>query len=182
MFNFARYFVAVFVVILVQSCNSKPTLQTYFVDHQEQPNFLAVDLPKSLLKLDESTFTNTQKEAYKSIQKLNVLMFKKDSTATKTIADELAKVRDILDDEKYEELMRGGNDTDGRFLIKVVGKDDEVDEFVLVGSSNEMGFAVVRVLGKNMDPSKLMSLGSVLPTADFDGSALAPFKTFFNME
>jgi hypothetical protein len=57
---------------------------------------------------------------------------------------ELAKVQAILDDPKYEELMRGGNSTDGRFVVKFFGEVDNVDELILFGNANDKGFVVAR--------------------------------------
>jgi len=52
--------------LLLVSCNSEPSLQRYFVDHQELPNFMSQDVPISMLKVDEASFTAAQQEAYKS--------------------------------------------------------------------------------------------------------------------
>src|SRR5690606_34040534 len=92
---------------------------------------------------------------------------------------ELAKVKTILEDRKYQELMRGGNATDGKFIIKYVGEDDDIDEFILFGNANHMGFAVVRILGDDMDPNKLMQLSSVLEKITFDNVQVNQVMDFF---
>ena len=66
-------FSTLIITILFTSCNSKSTLQKYYVDNQENRNFIAIDIPTSALKLDESTLTDKQKKAYRSIGKLNFL-------------------------------------------------------------------------------------------------------------
>jgi hypothetical protein len=88
-------------------------------------------------------------------------------------------VKLILDDKKYEELMRGGNSSDGKFIVKYLGEDDDIDEFILFGNSNTMGFAVVRILGDDMDPNKLMKLSSVLEKSNVDNAQLTQFMDFF---
>ena len=171
--------VLVVLVATIFSCNQNPSLQTYFVDNQEKPNFLSLDVPVSMLNIDETKLTEDQKEAYNSVQKLNMLAYRKDSVATADYKDELSKVKAILDDDKYEELMRGGNSTDGKFMVKYVGEDDDIDEFILFGSSNDMGFAVVRILGDDMDPQKLMTLSSVLDQSNIDDGQLKEMIDFF---
>ncbi len=167
------------LVATLFSCDQNPSLQTYFVDNQEKLNFLSVDVPVSMLKIDETKLTDDQREAYRSVQKLNMLAYKKDSINTNDFKAELAKVKIILDDKKYGELMRGGNSQDGKFIVKYLGEDDDIDEFILFGSSNDMGFAVVRILGDDMDPSKLAQLSSVLQQSDFDDSQLNQVMDFF---
>lgn len=171
--------VLVVLVATIFSCNQNPSLQTYFVDNQEKPNFLSLDVPVSMLNIDQTKLTEDQKEAYNSVQKLNMLAYRKDSVATADYKDELSKVKAILDDDKYEELMRGGNSTDGKFMVKYVGEDDDIDEFILFGSSNDMGFAVVRILGDDMDPQKLMTLSSVLDQSNIDDGQLKEMIDFF---
>ncbi|MEZ4802495.1 MAG: DUF4252 domain-containing protein [Gelidibacter sp.] len=171
--------VIVFLVATLLSCNQNPSLQTYFVDNQEQPNFLSIDVPVSMLKIDETKLTDEQMEAYHSVQKLNMLAYKKDSVNSTDYKAELAKVKTILDDSKYQELMRGGNSTDGKFIIKYLGEDDDIDEFILFGSANDMGFAVVRVLGDDMDPNKLMKLSSVIEAGNVDNAQINQFINFF---
>ena len=171
--------VMVVLVATLLSCDQNLSLQTYFVDNQEKQNFLSVDLPVSMLKIDESKLTDDQKDAYNSVHKLNMLAFKIDSTDQVHYKSELSKVKSILDDPKYVELMRGGNTTEGKFIIKYVGEDDDIDEFILFGSANTMGFALVRILGDNMDPNKLMKLSSVLETGNIDDSQVNQIMDFF---
>lgn len=167
------------LVATLHSCNQNASLQTYFVDNQEQPNFLSIDAPVSMLNIDQSKLTEDQKQAYNSVQKLNMLAYKKDSINNSDYNAELAKITTILKDKKYVELMRGGNSVDGKFTVKYIGADDDIDEFIVFGSANNMGFAVVRVLGDNMDPNKLMTLTSVLDKSNISDSQLNQFADFF---
>lgn len=171
--------VMVILVATLSSCDQNPSLQTYFVDNQEKNNFLSIDIPVSMLKIDETKLTEEQKEAYNSVQKLNMLAYKTDSLDQKDFKAELEKVQTILQDKKYEELIRGGNAKDGRFIVKYLGEEDDIDEFILFGSSNEMGFAVVRILGNDMDPSKIMKLSSVLNQSNVDDSQVKQVMEFF---
>ncbi len=168
-----------FVVATLYSCNQGPSLQTYFVDNQERPNFLSIDVPLSMFKIDENQLTDDQKEAYRSVQKLNMLAYKIDSVNPANYKAELNKIKTILNDKKYQELMRGGNSSDGKFVIKYLGDDDDIDEFILFGNANEMGFAVVRILGDDMDANKLMKLSSVLEKGDIENGQVKQMMDFF---
>lgn len=169
----------ILLVATLHSCNQGETLQRYYVDHQEQPNFLSIDVPLSMLNLDKEQLTEDQKDAYKSIQKLNMLAFKVTAENTSEYEVEMGKVKTILDDSKYEELMRGGNPEDGTFVIKTLGKDDDIEEFILFGNMDNKGFAIVRILGNEMNPNKIMSLTSALDKANIDDSQLSKFTEFF---
>ena len=174
-----KLIVMLFLVVAYTSCNQEPTLQTYFVDSEPKTGFFSVDAPVSLLNLEEVKLTREQEEAYESIDKLNVLAYRIDATNTEEYDLELAKVKTILKNPKYEELMRGGNSTDGRFMVKFIGEVDNVDELILFGNAKYKGFIVARVLGDNMNAGKLMSLQSVLRDMDFENANLKGITDFF---
>ncbi|WP_047547677.1 DUF4252 domain-containing protein [Psychroserpens sp. Hel_I_66] len=167
------------LVVTLQSCNQDLTLQTYYVDNELAPGFTSLDVPISMLKIDEESLTKEQLEAYESIEKLSVIAFVLDENNKEQMEIEYGKVKTILKDPKYEELMRGGNSTDGKFVIKCIGEGDNVDEFILFGNSNDTGFAVIRVLGDDMNFTKIAQLAKVLQDSDIDNSQLGKFSEFF---
>ena len=167
------------LVVILQSCNQGESLQRYYVDNQEQPNFLSIDVPVSMLNLDIAQLSQEQKDAYKSIQKLNMLAYKVKPGQKVEYETELAKVKSILNNSKYEELMRGGDSEVGQFSIRILGDEDDVEEFILFGNSDDKGFAVVRILGKDMNPNQIMTLYSALDKANIDESQLSQFTEFF---
>ncbi|MEO5789315.1 MAG: DUF4252 domain-containing protein [Gelidibacter sp.] len=169
----------ILLVATLHSCNQGVSLQRYYVDNQEQPNFLSIDVPVSMLNLDIAQLSQEQKDAYKSIQKLNMLAYKVKAGQEMDYETELAKVKTILNDPKYEELMRGGDSEVGQFSIRILGDEDDVEEFILFGNSDDKGFAVVRVLGKDMNPNQIMTLFSALDKANIDDSQLSQFTEFF---
>jgi|26BtaG_2_1085354.scaffolds.fasta_scaffold00314_11 hypothetical protein len=169
----------ILLVATLYSCDQGPSLQRYYVDNQEQPNFLSIDVPLSMLNLDKEQLTQDQKDAYKSIQKLNMLAYKVTPDNTMQYAEEMAKVKTILDNPKYEELMRGGNPEDGTFSIKILGDEDDVEEFILFGNIDNRGFAIVRILGNDMNPNKIMTLASALDKANISDAQLSQFTEFF---
>jgi len=169
----------IILVATLQSCNQDLSLQTYYVDSELAPGFTSLDVPTSMLNIEETELTEEQKEAYESIEKLSLLAFVKDESNQEDLDEELAKVTAILKDSKYEELMRGGNSTDGKFVVKCIGDGDNIDEFILFGNSNDGGFAVVRVLGDDMNFNKIMKLASVLEDGGFENSQLKEISNFF---
>lgn len=166
------------LVVAYTSCNQGPTLQTYFVDNQVKPGFLSVDAPIGLLNIEEVELTKEQEEAYKSIDKLNILAYRIDDSNKAEYELELANVKTILKNPKYEELMRGGNSVDGRFMVMFIGEVDNVDELILFGNANDKGFVVARVLGNDMNAGKIMSLQSVLKDMDFENANLKGITDF----
>ena len=172
----------ILVLILVTTlngCNQGPTLQGYYVDKELAPGFTSLDVPISMLKVDKADLNAEQLQAYESLEKLSLLAFVKSETNEADMSSEFSKIQQILKDPRYQELMRGGNSTDGKFEVKFVGEEDSVDEFIIVGSANDKGFAVVRVLGDDMNVAKIMSLSSVIENMDFDDSDLDQFTGFF---
>ncbi len=169
------------LVTTIVSCNQGPTLQTYFVDNELSPGFISGDVPASIINIEEiENLTDDQKEAYESINKLNILAYQINETNKEDYEVELKKVKEILKNEKYEELMRGGNTSDGKFVIKFIGESEtSIDELILFGNAKDKGFVVARVLGDDMNASKLMKLSGVLEQADLDNDQLESFKNFF---
>ena len=170
--------VMLLLVVAYTSCNQGPTLQTYYVDNQIKPGFLSVDAPIGLLNIEEVKLTKEQEEAYKSIDKLNILAYRIDNNNKAEYELELENIKTILKNPKYEELMRGGNSVDGRFKVMFIGEVDNVDELILFGNSDDKGFIVARVLGDDMNAGKIMSLQSVLKDMDFENANLKGIADF----
>ena len=171
----------VLIAIAFLSCSNGPTLQTYFVDNELKAGFTTFDVPASLVgeEIEKAKLTDQQKRAYKSVNKLNVLAFKTDDSNQDTYKTELEKVKLILKDTKYEELIRGGNSTDGKFVVKFLGDIENIDELIVMGNANNKGFMVARILGDDMNATDLMSLGNVLQNLKIDNSQLNDLTSFF---
>lgn len=167
------------LVATLTSCNQNPSLQVYFVDNELKPGFTTIDIPTSLLNIEVTNLTEEQKEAYRSIDKLNMLAFVVSEDNKAEYEVELKKVKEILNDPKYQELMRGGNTTDGKFSVKFIGEEDRIDELVIFGNANDKGFAIIRVLGDDMSANKVVKLYSALDTANIDESQISQFANFF---
>ena len=169
---------SLFTMFVMVSCNDKASLQRYFVDNQEAKDFLTQDIPISMLKIDESNFTKEQKEAYNSVTRLNFLGYKANETNAETLNAEIAKVKAILSDDKYIELMEF-SDKGNKIVVKYIGTDEDAEEVIVFGSSKEFGFGIARVLGNDMSPDKMATLVSVLQGANVDEGQLQDIMSFF---
>ncbi|EDP70187.1 hypothetical protein FBALC1_11657 [Flavobacteriales bacterium ALC-1] len=168
-----------FLVAAFTSCNQGPTLQTYYVDNELKPGFASFDVPTSFINVEDVDMTEEQREAYASVDKLNVLTYIEENTDDAEYKVELDKVKEILKNPKYEELARGGNPTDGKFVVKFLGDVESIDELIIFGSAKSKGFMIARILGDDMNAGKLMSLQSVLQNAKFEDTNLNGLTDFF---
>ncbi|TXG39350.1 DUF4252 domain-containing protein [Seonamhaeicola maritimus] len=168
----------VFTIAFLVSCGEGVSLQRYFVDNQETKNFITQDIPISMVEIDKSNFTEEQKEAYNSVKRLNFLGYKTSETDLETYNAELAKVKTILSDDKYNDLM-DVSDRGRKISVKYIGTDEEADEVIVFGSAKEMGFAVVRILGDDMNPEKMGVLLHSLQNANVDENQIQDIMNFF---
>ena len=166
---------ALLVLLTLIGCNSNPSLQKYFVENTDNKNFIALDVSPGILNLEKTKLTAEQNEALKSFDKMNILAFKSNDKNQAEFETERAKVKAILKDPKYQQLMSFGSGKDGA-SISYVGTDDNIEEFVVFANKKESGFAVVRVLGKNMNPNNIMTLMSVLKESKIDMEQLKPLQ------
>ncbi len=164
--------------LILMGCNDGASLQRYFVDNQESANFTSIDLPVSIVKLDESKLSDVQKEAYGSVKRLNFLGYRLDKSKEADFNTELTKVKAILKDKKYNDLIEF-NDRKAKVIVKYLGDDDAADEFIVFASSKEMGFGIVRVIGDNMSPEKMMTLADAMQNSDIDSSQFGGIMDFF---
>ena len=144
-----------------------------------KPGFTSIDIPTRLLNIEQTSLTEEQKDAYKSIDKLNMLAFVLSDNNKSEYEVELNKVKEILKNPKYQELMRAGNSTDGKFVIKYLGDEDSIDELIIFGNANEKGFAIIRVLGDDMSAQKVVKLYSAVDASNINESQITQFTEFF---
>nr|WP_294930065.1 DUF4252 domain-containing protein [uncultured Flavobacterium sp.] len=166
---------ALLVLLTLISCNSEPSLQKYFVENTENKDFIALDVSANILNVDKAKLSTEQAEALNSFDKMNILAFKANDKNQAQFETERAKVKAILKNPKYQELMKVGSGKDGA-SVSFVGTDENIEEFVIFANRKENGFAVVRVLGKNMNPNNIITLMSVLKESKIDMEQLKPLQ------
>lgn len=164
--------------LILTACSSQQSLQEYYIDNTENPNFLAFDIPTSILNLDAVELDQEQQVAYQSLKKLNVLAFKKTMDNVASYELEKVKVKAILANDDYEELMKM-NTGFGSASIQFKGADDAIDEVIIFGDNKDKGFALVRVLGKDMNPAHFAQLLQALEKSNFNGDGLGELGKFF---
>lgn len=172
----------IYIPLLILSmigCSSEPSLQKYMTKNSEDSNFLAIDLGADILKINQESLSQDEKEALNSFRKLNIVAFKKTVDNDALYQKEKEEVQSILKgNSDYEQLMRFGSGAQGA-SIYAVGEGDSFDEFVLFGNQKETGFAIVRVIGKDMTPNHLMNFMAILEKADIDQEQLKPLLESF---
>jgi len=174
------FVIAVTTLFSLQSCDNEPSLQKYMVEKQDDDKFLKVDLASSLLLAEDNKLSVEDREILNTVKKVNIVAFQlKDENMTEYEVEK-RKVKEILDNEKYQTLMKYGSSQNGATL-KFVGNEDAIDEFVAFGSDESKGFAVVRITGKNMKPADIMGLIGNIGSGDLNMSALSGLGSMFDM-
>lgn len=162
-------------LLFVCSCETKPTLQKYYVKNTESADFVSIDLAPSIINTGKIKLTSEEKAALQSFNKMNILAFKSDSNQLEKYNKEISEVKSILKDDSYQQLMKVGSGNDGA-AVYFVGEEEHIDEFVVMANKKENGFAVVRVLGKDMNPTHILNMLSLLQKTDMNLEQLKPLQ------
>lgn len=167
------------LIVLFGACASSDlSLQKYYIDNKDNKNFLSVDIPASIISLKNNADAEVV-DAYNSLNKLNILAFKKNQSNEAEYQVERKKVKAILKSGKYAELMRV-KDKGKDIVVKYEGdeKTASFDEVIVYASDKTMGFALVRVLGNDMTPDKFMKLMNAVKDIDTNNGSFEELKGF----
>lgn len=154
-------------VFLFVACHSEPTLQKYFVKHQNDNNFIILDLPINLFYKNIDTLPSEYQNALRSIRKANVMALPLNGDNKKQYYTEKRKITHILQSGDYKLLFKmkfSGKNLELRYL----GSGDTIDEFVVLGCDDQKGFIVARLLGDHMKPETLANLWRYIATGKVD--------------
>ncbi|ASV31912.1 DUF4252 domain-containing protein [Maribacter cobaltidurans] len=168
---------AILLVLVLSACSSKQSLQEYYIDNTENPNFLHLDVPTSILNLEEVDLTEVQRTALSSLRKLNILAFKKTEENTPEYKVQKQQVKTILSNDNYSELIKMNTEF-GRATVKYLGDDDAIDEVIIYGDNDDKGFAIIRVLGDDMNPAHFVQLLQAIQKSNFKGEGLGELGDF----
>ena len=156
--TFLKITIIAFVAgILMTACDTKPSLQKYYVDSKENNAFISVDLPANIIELKDENVTEEVKNTLKTIKKVNFLALQVDETNKELYNAEKEKVTEILKNPDYKQLMRFKT-AQGNVTVNYLGTEDAINEVIIFGSDSKRGFALVRVLGENMNPADIMGM------------------------
>lgn len=171
----AKMMMLVLLATVIVSCASGPSLQKYYIDNEGDKNFRQFDIPASVLTLKEDA-SQESKEALASLKKLNILAFVNDGSNAAAYANEDQKVKAILKNDRFKELMRV-KDKGRNIVVKYEGDEETMDEVIVYAKDKTQGFALVRVLGNNMDPAKIVKLANSI--GDVEGEGIKSLEGLF---
>jgi len=166
-------------ILVFMSCNSGPTLQEYFVDHQGDNDFVSVDIPSSLLDKESITLEKDELEALQSVKKVNLLALPMKERTKMRFDKESGDITKILKDEKYQTLMKFGcNGTN--IVLKYTGEEDDIDQVIVFAKDQKRGLALIRLLGDNMRPEKIVKLAESVEKGNIDLEAFKDIAKIIN--
>ena len=154
-------FIILFAIAFT-SCQDKQTLQEYYVDSKENDAFILVDVPTSLIAPSAEEMTEDQKKVLKSVKKVNLLAYAK--TDSDFYTSETLKVKEILADDNYEELMKFGNPNQ-RMRLFIKSQEESIDEIVVFAQDEKKGFLLARVLGDKMNVADMVRFAETMDTS-----------------
>lgn len=166
-----------FVGLSLISCDNQTTLQEYYVENQQNRQFLALDIPSSLLTGNNSSLDAEQKATLETIKKVNLMAFPMNEENEASYEEEKSKLSSILQDDKYQTLMKYGGGI-RKAELYYLGEEDAIDEFIVFGADEEKGFAIARVLGEDMEPEALIRLLKSFQEGDLNIEGLEALSTF----
>ncbi|SCY09203.1 protein of unknown function [Nonlabens sp. Hel1_33_55] len=156
---------------MLTSCEKEESLQQFYVDSAEKDGFITTSIPKSILGLTASNFSEDSQKAYESIDKVNLIALpaKEENKALYEI--ESRKLDQIFENDKYELLM--SHSSDGiKMKMLFDGSQDAIDEIIVYGRSDEMGLGVARILGDDMNVSEIMAMIQEVQGNDLNTSGM----------
>ena len=165
------FFYTLLISVFITSCSSEQSLQKYYVEKQNNDNFIAVDLPASLINMNEN-ISEESKETLKSLKKLNILAFKINDTNSADFVNEYETIKNILSNKDFNDLMRAKHENIS-FTIKYLGDEESIDEVVLLASEKTKGFLIARILGDDMKLGEIMKLLNEVDNFDSNNDAFA---------
>lgn len=161
----------------IVACNNEQSLQEYYVDNQGNKDFVALDVPASMLANMEA-LDEDQKRTLATVKKVNFLAVPLKPENVNRIEEEKNKVNDILRDEKYQLLMKFGMG-ETKVELYYTGEEEAVDEVIIYGFDENRGMGIARVLGEKMNPGAILNLIKSMEQGDIDLSGVAGVSEIF---
>lgn len=169
----------VILMIMTSSCGNEPSIQEYYVENLENSNFVALDIPSSLLANNQD-LDKDQKQTLESIRKVNVLAYPLRDNE-EVYQEEKVQLQEILKNDKYQLLMRYGSGF-RKAEIYFTGDEDAVDEFILFGFDDSRGVGLARILGEDMQPQGMLNLLRSMEKGDLNLDGIRNIAQIFKGE
>lgn len=145
-------------VTTIVACKKQESLQEYLINTQEKQNFIRLDLSTTLLtSYFEEAASNSDKEVFTSIKKMNIAFLPQKKATSEEIKIERERLQKVMENTDYKALIKI-NDKRGKGTIFYAGKPDAINEIVAMAYSKDFGVGVARILGENMQPTKIMQM------------------------
>ena len=171
--------VAVIGIMMLTSCSNQQSLQEYYVDNQENNDFILIDVPTSLLGSDMSLLSEDQQKVLKTVRKVNLMVYQTKEGDVAKMQLERDKVKTILATDDYEELMKANLDM-GSMRLYFKGEEDAIDEVIFFGANENEGFMLARLLGDDMNIGDMVRLAQSLEKTDIDVSQFSSMMEVFD--
>ena len=175
--KYLKYISVLVLTIMLTSCSSEKSIQQLYVDSETNDDYLMFDIPMSIMELPDSA-TLKAKQAYESVNKVNLLVFKINELNKDNYKVEKDKVKKIIKNPKYQELMRVNNNG-YKIIAKYIGSDESIEELILFASDNKKGFGLARVLGDDMKPENMIVLLDQINNIDQESEIFNQLEGFF---
>lgn len=167
----------ILVAFILTGCSDKQSLQEYYVDNQENSDFILVDVPTSLLGKNMNLLSADQKEVFKTVRKINMMAYSTKTGDTAKMKAERTKIKKILSEDDYEELMKASGDM-GQMRLYFKGEEDAIDEIIFFGADDNKGFMLARLLGDNMNIGDMVRMAESIGKSDID---ISQFKNIMEV-
>lgn len=167
------------ITMLFSACGNEASLQKYIVEKQNDHTFFALDIPSSLILVEDNNLTDEQLKTVKSIKKVNVLALQLKDDNRNIYEVEKERVKTILNGKKYEPLMRYGSNEIGATLL-FTGDVEAINELIIFATDEEKGFGLFRVIGDKMSPSQVVKLMDNVNSKNFDLSFMNEIGSLLN--
>lgn len=144
-------------MVVITACKKSVSVQQYYVNSKEKPEFISVDIPSSILQLKTADIPEEAQETLKSIKKVNFLAFKLEENNKDKYVQERETLKKIVKNSNYKDLIRF-KQNNNNIRISYLGEENAIDEVLIFGYDNSKGFALVRLLGEKMNISNIAKI------------------------
>ncbi len=163
--------ISVAIVATFTSCDSDPTVQTYYVDSQDKDGFYNVKFPVSVFGINEEKLSAESRKAYESMNRVNVLIVTATDDKKSQVEKEAEKFNKILKNGTYKTLITHSSD-DYKVRFVYEGDTDSIDELIAFVSYEDKVMGIGRITGDNMNVGDLMKMMNELEKEDINPANL----------
>lgn len=173
-------FLILIALFTFTSCgNDNQSLQEYYVNNQENNDFILVDVPASLISGNSVFLSEEQNKVLNTIRKINIMAYSVSEDTKKNFQGEKTKLMKILAGDDYEVLMKASSDK-GSIRLYFKGEEEAIDEVIFFGAEDSKGFILARLLGDDMNINDMMKLAKTIDANDIDISQFESVMDIFN--